>query len=237
VPFTKEEISQGLDFDIENQMDHFINQDIRDEYGNETANVLDAYLQRRKGDSLTPKLFNNSNSEIVKGFIEDPTTLKKQKDIIRAIKRNLATHCPSLPENKWTPFDLKDLVPIDELNEGFSFTGSTPPTIPGILAGGISSSHAGPDSRNISGTIQLFRTVSGGKTTVKMRTNFHFLIKDAFKFCPGNMGNPLARIITVPLSRLEASNLAYDVPFEVHYPGPVIEIELDPVIVSICYSK
>jgi hypothetical protein len=236
-PFSPEEIKKGIDFDIENAMDHFVNQDIRDFYGNETADVLDEYLQRRKGDPLTPKVFNDPGSEIVKGFVTDPVTRKRQEDLIQAIEKGLSINCPALPENKWIAFDLKDLIPQDELNKPFTFTGGTVPTIPGILAGGVGSSDAGSDLRKASGKVELFRTVTGGKPTVKARTNFQFMVKDAFHFCPGNMGSPLARIFTVPLSRLEASNLAYDMPFEVDYTGPAIEKELNDTVAGKCSNK
>jgi hypothetical protein len=40
---------------------------------------------------------------------------------------------------------------------------------------------------------------------------------DAIDFCPGDCGSREERLITVPMSRLEASGEAYDVPFKVTF--------------------
>jgi hypothetical protein len=48
------------------------------------------------------------------------------------------------------------------------------------------------------------------------------------------MGGPMARFVTIPLSRLEASGLAYDVPFEVHYDAPSVAVPLGPSVVKRC---
>jgi len=240
-PFTKEEIENGVDFNITNRIDHLINEEFRDHYGNEVAEILNAYQERRKGDSLTHRLYNKPGSEIVNGFIYDPVTFNRQEEIIDAIEKYLYINCPALPENKWTSFDLQNMLAENELNKIFSFTDSDAiipiPTIPGLLAGGVGSSDAGPDSRSVSGKFELLRSVSKGKINIRIRTMFHFQVIDAFNFCPGNMGGPIAQIITVPLSRMEASNLAYDVPIKIEYDGPKIEKELDFFIGSKCFTK
>src|SRR5207245_2402502 len=112
---------------------------------------------------------------------------------------------------------ITDLLSQDELTHPFSFSVTTIPTIPGLIAGGVSGSAMGMDSRSIAGKVQFLRTTTNGSTTsVRMRTHLRFLVRDAIDFCPGGMGGLLARSVTIPLSRLEASGLAYDVPFEVH---------------------
>jgi len=40
---------------------------------------------------------------------------------------------------------------------------------------------------------------------------------DAVDFCPGQCGSPLEQNFTIPLSRLEASGDAYDVPYVVRF--------------------
>jgi outer membrane protein OmpA-like peptidoglycan-associated protein len=45
----------------------------------------------------------------------------------------------------------------------------------------------------------------------------HVHVKDTVDFCPGNMGGGAAQMVTVPLSRLEASGVAKDVPITVDY--------------------
>ena len=108
-------------------------------------------------------------------------------------------------------------------------------TIPGLIAGGVSGSAAGQDSRSLSGKIQLLRsTVNGVTYGVLMRTRVRFLVRDAIDFCPGAMGGFIARFVTIPLSRLEASGLAYDVPFEVHYDAPSVVVSLGPSVIKSC---
>ena len=45
-------------------------------------------------------------------------------------------------------------------------------------------------------------------TGLRLRVQFHFVVKDAIDFCPGNMVGSSASYITIPLSRLEASRMA-----------------------------
>jgi len=236
-PFTREEIDGSVDFTATNEMDHFINGDFRDLYGDETANILDEYQQRKKGDPLTPKIFDKPSGQIVDAFINDPVTEKTQQELINQLEKFLLQHCPNLPENQWTSFDLKDFLPASELNKSISFNATHTyiiPTIPSVLAGGVSGSDAGMDSRGISGKFELLR--SANNTKLSIRTGFHFVIKDAFDFCPGNKGGRIAQIFTIPLSRMEASDLAYDAPFEVYYNGPQIQKDLNPEIIKKCFS-
>jgi hypothetical protein len=217
-------------------MEHFVNEDIRDFYGDEAANLWEAYVTRVPGDSLTPTIFNDPSSQIVQAFIKHPDTLVRQLGLIGAIERSLSSKCPSLPAFVWTDVELKDLLPEAERNLPFVFSGTL--TIPGLIAGGTGSSDAGPDSRGLSGKIQLLRTTLNGVTnSVLMRTRLRFLVRDAIDFCPGGpgaMGGPMARFVTIPLSRLEASGLAYDVPFEVHYDAPSVAVPLGPSVVKRC---
>ena len=67
-----------------------------------------------------------------------------------------------------------------------------------------------------------------------MRAQFHFVVQDAVDFCPGNIGSFFATYITIPLSRLEASGMAFSVPFEVRYDGPVLDIPLSPSAIIAC---
>ena len=45
----------------------------------------------------------------------------------------------------------------------------------------------------------------------------HYEVFDAVDFCPGQCGSLLEQMFTIPLSRLEASGEAYDVPFVVRF--------------------
>jgi hypothetical protein len=146
---------------------------------------------------------------------------------------------PNLTSRYWTDVEVTDLLPQSELNSPFTFSGVT--TIPGLIAGGTGRGAAGMDSRSVSGKVKFLRTaVAGFTTSMQIRTNFHFLIRDAIDFCPGGpgaMGGLLARFVTIPLSRLEASGLAFDVPFEVQYDGPPVEMQLNVSALKGCSGK
>lgn len=238
-PFTKEELDEGLDIVLGTDMGRFINEDIIELYGNETAMLWEDYINRVPGDSLTPKIFKEPSSQIVKAFVKHPATIKRQQELVKAVEKTLRGDfllgaCQNFPSGLWTDIPVLDLLTKDERNHPFTFGDVF--TIPGLIAGGVSGSAAGKDSRSVSGKVQFLRTTdAAGNTKVQMRTRFRFVVSDAIDFCPGGMGGLLARFVTIPLSRLEASGWAYDVPFEVHYDGPPVEVLLKDEIVSICW--
>ena len=233
-PFTPAELKAGLDLEIGTEMQRFVNEDIRDFFGDETADLWDEYLTRTPGDSLTPKVFDDPADEIVKAFVNHPDTANRQREIIAAIERNLSGKCPTLKFGVWTDVDVTALLPATELNAPFSF-GDPATTIPGLIAGGVSPSAAVMESRSISGKVRLMRPFGlPGVTSVRLRTQLRFTVRDAIDFCPGGKGGPAARLVTVPLSRLEASGMAFAVPFEVHYDGPSMEVELSATAAKAC---
>jgi outer membrane protein OmpA-like peptidoglycan-associated protein len=103
----------------------------------------------------------------------------------------------------------------------------------GVGAGGVDGSGKGgrgvdPDTRNASGDVVISvtdaTTSAGG--TVSVTPSVRFQVHDTIDFCPGNIGDGLGRLETVPMSRLEATEdslgpvFAADVPFDIDYPGP-----------------
>ena len=50
-----------------------------------------------------------------------------------------------------------------------------------------------------------------------METTLHYEVFDAVDFCPGDCGSSAEQLITIPMSRLEASGEAYDQPFKVKF--------------------
>ena len=215
-------------------MNEFVDDFIRSMHGDQTADLWKEYLSRSPGDSLVPHVFDDPSSEIVQAFVRHSDTAGRQRQIVEAIERNLAGKCPRLTPGVWADVDVTTLLPAKELNAGFAF-GSPGTTIPGLIAGGTSQSAAGMDSRSVSGQIQLTR-ISGpaGRSIVRLRTKLRFRVRDAIDFCPGGMGGALARLVTVPMSRLEASGFAFDVPFEVLYDGPPTEFDLDRNAAILC---
>jgi hypothetical protein len=238
-PFSRREIDQGLDFDIANAMDRFVNGDLRDFFGDEAADLYDTYLTSTE-KNVSPKIFDDPKSELVQSFINHPATAKRQRELAVIIEKNLPDNCGVPPANEWV--DFYPIIPREELKAGFSFF--PPDTIPGITAGGISSGGGVIESRTLalarshqhpSGLASLLRSEVGGRTTgLRLQVQFHFVVRDAIDFCPGNRGNILAQYITIPLSRLEASGMAFPVPFEVHYDGPILEVNLGPAAINAC---
>jgi nucleoid-associated protein YgaU len=103
-------------------------------------------------------------------------------------------------------------------------------TIPGNIAGGISAggppgnTAVDPDTRDVDGALQL--ALDAGGTTLTITPALTFKVHDTVDFCPGALGSAVARVETVPMSILEATErkfgtvFAADVPFDVSYPGP-----------------
>jgi hypothetical protein len=244
-PFSPREIDEGLDVEIGFAMDYFVHGDLRDFFGDEVADLYDKYLTSTE-KNVTPTIFDDPKSRLVQSFINHDATNERQHKMAAIIEKTLpiallaqrvrrSSDCGFLPANKWVDAHFLAYVPPEELNKGFSFGGIVP-TIPGIVAGGISSGPGSIDSRTASfKQVLLRRSEVGGRTTgLRLRVQFHFVVKDAIDFCPGNPGNALQQIITIPLSRLEASKLAFSVPFEVHYDGPVLEVDLGPQVIDAC---
>ena len=232
--FSKREIAQDIDFQIANDMEQFVNGDLRDTWGDEAADLYDAYLTSR-AKNVTPRIFDNPRSELVQSFIKHEATARRQRELAAIIETNLPGNCGwGLDPNTWFDFGPSASIPPGELKAPFSFGGFS--TIPAIVAGGVSPGAGVPESRTLSKKqVMLRRSVVGGVTTgLRLRVQFHFVVKDAIDFCPGNMGGFLASYITIPLSRLEASGMAYAVPFEVHYDGPVLEVDLGPAALKAC---
>ena len=234
-PYTKAELSVLRDHFDSKAMFEFVDEWIAMGYGDEAAELFNEYLSRTKGDSLARKTFDDPASEIVNAFIKDQATRKRQEDLLKLVEKALPGKCPSLPLDVWTEVDIGRFLDSSVLDEGFSFGGGTIPTLPGLIAGGISPSDAGPDTRSVSGKVLMLRTVENGKTIVKLRTKLRFVVRDAIDFCPGNPGSSLAQSITIPMSRLEASGFAYDLPFEVLYDAPMIEREVGEAVVKGCF--
>ena len=205
-------------------------------FGSEVGSLWLRYLRRRRGDSLAPIVFSSPSSEIVRGFMNSQTTQARQNELTEIILRSFMTRCPRLPRhNVWIDVPVTRYLSNTDLNFPIDFNQVF--EIPGNIAGGAGSSDAGPDFRRVSGNVSFIRRTDalGNTIDIIMRTNFSFLARDAVDFCPGQPGAGIEQHLTIPLSRLEASGLAYDVPFEVRYkPNPIFR-SLDPAIINRCF--
>ncbi len=235
-PFSQRERDQGLDFETHSEMEHFVNYEMRELrfWGDEVVDLFDDYLTGI--DQGVTRIFDNSETRLVQSFVHHPVTNKRQRELADTIEKNLSIDCSQLSPNKWVDIGASSaaIIPVDVLKAPFSF--SDVKTIPGIIAGGVSPGPNAPEWRSLSlGQLLIRRAVVGGRTTgLRMRVQFHFVVHDSIDFCPGAMGGFFAKYITIKLSRLEKSGLAYPVPFEVRYDGPVLEVELGPAAKAAC---
>jgi len=203
-------------------------------FGAEVGALWLRYLSRRPGDSLAPTVFDSPSSSIVQGFAGSATTGERQEELIKEVKKALPGFCLFVPVGAWTTLPIESLLPATSLDYPIDF--DQPFEIPGNIAGGVGGSDAGSDWRHVSGTISLTRTVdrSGAVAGARIRTSLRFVVFDAVDFCPGQCGARVEQLLTVALSRLEASGFAYDVPFLVRYEGPHVEAEIDVSLVPPC---
>jgi hypothetical protein len=211
-------------------------------FGSEVASLWQSYLNRKPGDSLGRRVFSSPSSEIVQGFVQSVTTNERQRQLIGLITARLSSHCPSLPPGVATNVPISTYLTREELEYPINFNQKF--ERPGNIAGGVSESDAGPDTRQVSGYVTFLRdTDSAGRTTnIHLQTHFNFVVRDATDFCPGGAGASDEQAITILLSRLEATGLflqdepfAYDMPFEVRYPGNPIEMDLEFALVRQCF--
>jgi hypothetical protein len=187
-------------------------------FGANSRALYESYLNRRPGDSLAPVEFNTPGSDIVSSFAESGDTASDQDAILDLIGARLSL----------APGPLRDYIPTTMSVENFlsraeldyrPINYSNAFSIAGHIAGGIGSSDAGADYRKVLwGNVTLERIPLIGSTGyVHVETTLHYEVFDAIDFCPGDCGSPAEQLVTVPMSRLEASGEAYDVPFKVTF--------------------
>ena len=185
-------------------------------YGTAVMNLYERFLDRVPGDSLAPVVFNSASSYLVSSFRDSGDTSSDQDAVIDLIGTRLSRSPGSLRDNTPTMMSLSNFLSAPEMdNRPINY--SNPFSVAGHIAGGIGSSDAGPDYRKITyGNVTLERVpIIGGTGYVSVETTLQYEVFDAVDFCPGDCGSPLEQLVTIPMSRLEASGAAYDVPFKV----------------------
>lgn len=185
-------------------------------FGANSRALYERFLSRRPGDSLAPVVFDSPGTDVVSSFAESGATAQDQDAIIDLIGARL--HRAPSPLSDYTPtiMSVENFLSRTELdNRPINY--SNPFSIAGHIAGGIGSSDAGDDYRKVLwGNVTLEKVPLVGSTGyVSVETTLHYEVFDAIDFCPGDCGSPAEQLITIPMSRLEASGEAYDVPFKV----------------------
>src|SRR6266568_751649 len=208
-------------------------------FGPQTASLWAEYLNPSLGLPRPARSFAGSG-EIVSGFTAHHKSAEAEQEIIDASVIALggpaASSMPAPVSTTTVP--VTSLVGAATLTIRIN-TGTDPmgldydspaTTIPGNIAGGIGSGGppgntvSDPDTRGVDGAMQLDLDASGTNLTVTPLLTFQ--VHDTVDFCPGALGGRLARVETVPMSILEATEgrfgpiFAADVPYDISYPGP-----------------
>ncbi len=188
-------------------------------FGTEVHDLWESYLSRRPGDSLTPTVFETAGNPIEESFATSWATL----DDVDAALDTVMARLSSFPGGTLRPHSptivaLSNFLTASEMdNRQIDF--SNPLSKAGNIAGGIGSSDAGPDYRKILwGNVTMTKTpLIGNSGYIDFELTTHYEVGDAIDFCPGQCGSPAEQQFTIPMSRLEASGDAYDVPYIVRF--------------------
>ena len=186
-------------------------------FGANSRALYERFLSRSPGDSLAPVIFNDPTSDVVDSFATSRNTDNDQDAIIDLIGARLSRAPGPLGDYTPTMMSIANfLTPAEMDNRPINY--SNPFSIAGHLAGGIGSSDAGDDYRKVWGNVTLERVpLIGSAGYVSVETTLHYEVFDAIDFCPGDCGSAAEQVVTVPMSRLEATGEAYDVPFKVTF--------------------
>jgi hypothetical protein len=188
-------------------------------YGTEVKGLYESFLSRSPGDSLDPVIFDSDSSYLVSAFKSSWDT-KDDMDAVIEMVGNRLSRAPGWPMrdgDRWG-MSLANFLSADEMaNRPINY--SNPLSVAGHIAGNIGSSAAGDDYRKITyGNVTLEKTVLLGNTGyVSVELTPRYEVFDAIDFCPGDCGSYAEQWVTIPMSRLEASGAAYDVPFKVRF--------------------
>ena len=192
-------------------------------FGTEVYNLYDSYLIRSPGDSLTPRIFNSNSSYIHNSFKDDGYVKDDMDAVLELVSRRLH-RAPrgSIRDGVESTMSLSNFLSASEMNNR-PINFSNPFSVSGHIAGDIGSSDAGPDYRKITrANVAITKVVLFGNTGYHLIELIpHYEVFDTIDFCPGDPGSPAESLVTTPMSRLEASGAAYDMPFKVIFsPGP-----------------
>jgi hypothetical protein len=185
-------------------------------FGSESKGLYESFLSRSPGNSLVPVVFNSDSSDLVSSFKESGDTTDDMDNVIDLVGSRLSRAPSPLRDYSPTTMSLSNFLSKSEM-ENRPINYSNPLSIAGHVAGGIGSSDAGKDYRKIiyaNVTLEKI-TLIGSTGYVSVELTPQYEVFDAVDFCPGDCGSPAEQYVTIPMSRLEESGAAYDVPFKV----------------------
>lgn len=79
---------------------------ITEVFGSEVGEIWLSYLNRRPGTSLRRRFYSDPSSQIVQGFVNSVNTTERKEQLVQETIRRLPSHCPTLPPNRWTTFNI-----------------------------------------------------------------------------------------------------------------------------------
>jgi hypothetical protein len=192
---------------------------LRGKFGSEVHDLWESYLSRRPGDSLAPRIFETAGNPIEESFAMSWATL----DDVDAALDMVLGRLNRFPGGTLRPYATTMLALSNFLSaaemDNRQINYDNPLSKAGNIAGQIGRSDAGPDYRKIlGGSVTMTKyPLIGNSGYIDFALTAHYEVFDAIDFCPGQCGSIAEKQLTVPMSRLEASGEAYDVPFIVRF--------------------
>jgi outer membrane protein OmpA-like peptidoglycan-associated protein len=171
------------------------------------------------------------SGEFAADFTNSVDTIATTRRLIQALEDAVKSNPPRFaPGSDTVTVELTDVLNDSDLKQILAtmvFTNVF--EVPGLIAGGVGTNQsacpvgAQPSSQNDARLAQGKVTISKNPDgSLAIQPSITYTVIDTLDFCPGNCGGRLAQILTVPLSRWEASFISGDVPFTVRFPAPVL---------------
>ncbi|MBY5956699.1 DUF4157 domain-containing protein [Membranicola marinus] len=212
---------------------------------NTTASFLLAGIAKEVSPRVVPLwalyLFGGSaprniTSNFGPDFTGSVTTSATTSFLLDALKARIKTSPPVFPSGVNTlVLNIATLIPseiaaINTSGDAKEMNFNAIGEIPGNIAGGIGTTQlscpvgARPspfnDARIASGFVLINKLPD---RSLLVQPFINYKVKDTIDLCPGNCGALKEQVATVPMSKMEASGIAGDVPFVVNFPSKPIQ--------------
>lgn len=145
-------------------------------------------------------------------FKTDPATVAARTQFVQDLGRELAGTAP-VPALRPPATPAEKPIKDYGVGENLPINYAEVYSVPGNLAGGIGTSSPAlgsvADTRAIDGPITFTpeATDLGVLTRVTAKANLKVTVKDSVDLCPGDVGASIEQFATIPLSRLEVTNI------------------------------
>jgi outer membrane protein OmpA-like peptidoglycan-associated protein len=214
--------------------------DTQQEAEDDRAKNADRVLSRLPNGRARP-LFNefifgggplrDISGEFAADFTNSVDTIATTRRLIQALEDAVKSNPPEFaPGTETVTLKLTDVLNDSDLTQILAtMVFSNVFEVPGLIAGGVGTNQRAcpvgkipsgqDDARLAEGTVIIAKNLDG---SLGIQPSITYTVKDTLDFCPGNCGGMAAQILTVPLSRWEASLISGDVPFIVRFPAPTL---------------